>query len=194
MVLWGVMIGVAVWLSAALFVGDGFCQNKPNTGHRTDKAIPSYDAVYTPEFYSVYTPDFRSTYTPNYTSYYSPEIQKSIESLKSESERSAVRKIIEDLDLKPSNEIFRLTLPAIDVCQEIACLGVSSDKVKGYVEAYWEKRKADEANAIARRSAAAEELNALIAAAALCISLVSLLLSALGYRHTVRSAKSTGPV
>jgi hypothetical protein len=79
------------------------------------------------------------------------------------------------------------------MCQEIACRGVSTDTARRYVEAYSGMRVADDAYQTALRNAAAAERSTLIAAAAASVSLLSLLISGLGYWRTLRRTKSAIP-
>jgi hypothetical protein len=170
----GIIIGIAV----CFLVTSGLGQSQPNRKRTTSS-----------DYYSFY-PD--TTYgTSDYTQSidYSQEIKKSVELLKSETERAATKQITDDLDTKSNRDILALKL-APDVCQEIACRGVSTDTVRRYVVAYWDMRTADVAQQTALRNAAAAERSTLIATATASVSLLSLLISVLSYRRTVRSTKS----
>jgi hypothetical protein len=104
----------------------------------------------------------------------------------------AIKDILAELDKKSNREILGLKL-APDVCQEIACLGISPDTVRRYVAAYADMRVADDAHQTALRNAAAAERGTLIAAAAASVSLLSLLISGLSFWRTLRSTKSALP-
>lgn len=169
------IIGIAVWLPTTVFASASWSQSQPN------RVRSSHDS------YSYLTPlDF------SYPTDYNEEIRKSLERLKSETERSAIGHILADLDKKSNREILGLKL-APDVCQEIACRAVSPDTARRYVEAYSGMRVADDAYQTALRNAAATERSTLIAAAAASVSLLSLLISVLSYRRTMRSTKSAMP-
>jgi hypothetical protein len=122
-----------------------------------------------------------TVYTETYSDY-PQEIQKSLENLKSESERAAIRQILDELDNKLPRELLRLRL-AVEVCQEIACRGVSSDTVHRYVEAYTDMRRAEDLHQTGLRNAAASERSSYISAGATIISLFSFFVAVLGYRR-----------
>jgi hypothetical protein len=150
-------------------------------------------AVCLPAMVFALTPeDWQKLKADNPIDFYTQEIMKSLERLKSETERLAITQIIAELDKKSYRDILGLKL-APDVCQEIACRDVSPDTVRRYVVAYADMRIADDAHQTALRNAAAAERSALIAVAAASVSLLSLLISVLSYRRTSRSTKSAIP-
>jgi hypothetical protein len=169
------IMGIAVWLPAMVFASVSWSQSQPN---RVKPTTGWYDTGYG---YSDYSPID-----------YSEEIKKSLARLNSEAERLAIDHILADLATKSSSEIFGLKL-ATDVCQEIACRGVSPDTAHRYVDAFADKRVSDDAHQTALRNAAAAERNTFIAAAAAGVSLLSLLVSGLSYRRTGRNTKSAIP-
>ncbi|MDQ6867424.1 MAG: hypothetical protein M3178_03080 [Pseudomonadota bacterium] len=183
MTLRGLIIGIAVCFSATIFVSSGWSQSHPNRKRTTSY---SYDT------YTSFFPDTYGTYDYSTPVDYSQEIKKSVELLKSETERLAIGQILADLATKSSSEIFGLKL-ATDVCQEIACRGASPDAAHRYVAAYADKRAADDAHQTALRNAAAAEWSVVIAAAAASVSLLSLLISGLSFWRTLRNTKSAIP-
>jgi hypothetical protein len=176
MTLRGLIIAVAVCFPAAIFVSSGWGRSQP------PRQNPGY-TDYGSSYYDTSTP-LREDYNEG--------IKKSLERLTSETERLAIGQILAELDKKSYREILALKL-APDVCQELACRAVSSTTVRHYVDAFDSMRVADDAHEAALRSSAASEWSTLIAAASASVSLLSLLISALSYRRTVRSAKSAIP-
>ncbi|ARN80402.1 hypothetical protein B1812_04135 [Methylocystis bryophila] len=178
----GLMIGIAVWLPAMVFVSVGWGQSKPN--RVKPSYVPPYDATYVPSYDATYYPD------------YGPEIRKSLERL-NPPERFVIESILAELATKSREEIFRLKLETDEVCQEIDCRGASPIRVGHYIEAYAEQRATDDArqNALrnagaAERSAAAAESNKQIAEVALGFSFLSLLISFLTFWRASSGAKS----
>jgi hypothetical protein len=170
----GLIVGIAVCFSATIFASSAWSKNQPN------RATPPYDSSYTPPYDSSYTPS------------YDQVIRKSLERL-SPPERLVIKSILTQLARKSSDEILSLKLETEDICQEIECLGASPTTVRRYVEAYAEQRAANDAHQTALRSAAAAERSTFIAAMAAGVSFLSMLISALTYRHTLHSTKSAIP-
>jgi hypothetical protein len=185
MTLRGIIIGVAVCLPATVFASASWSQSQPNRA--THSYVPPYDATY--------MPPYDATYVPSYDASYDTEIRKSLERL-NPSERSVIVSILAELGKKSPGDILRLKLET-DVCQEIDCRGVSPTTARHYVEAYAEKRIADDTHQTALRSAAAAERNAAaaesnkhIAEAALGFSFLSLLISFLTFWRKSFSTKN----
>jgi hypothetical protein len=122
----------------------------------------------------------------------SQEIRSSLERIALEAERLAIGPILDDLQKKSYLEILALRL-APNVCQEIACRAVPPETARRYVEAYAAERVVEDAHQTALRNAAAAERSAFFAAGAAIISLLSLSISALSYRRTLRSPKGALP-
>jgi hypothetical protein len=152
MMLRGLIIGIAVSLSATVFAGHRWSQSQPN---RTDA---SYDTGYDPI----------------------EAIKKSLEllDLESKTESRAIEQILDELKKKSNRELLILKL-ASHLCQDIDCLGVSPDTARRYVEAFVESRLAEDTHQPALRNAAAAELSTRIAAASASVSFLSLLISVL---------------
>jgi hypothetical protein len=184
----GLIIGIAVSLSATVFTNVSWSQSQSSVlqKRRGIDAQEKGQAGLSP-FAKILAGD-----TPFDIPDYDQEISKSLERLNSETERLAIKDILAELDQKSNREILALKL-APDVCQEIACRGVSPDTAHRYVEAYADKRVNDDAHQTALRNAAAAERSVLIAAMAASVSLLSLLISGLSYRRTGRNTKSAIP-
>ena len=167
MMLRGLIIGIAVWIPATVFAGASWSQSQTNRVKASSGGSSSSSIDY--------------SNTPSYTQ----EIRQSLERLNSGTERLAVGQILDELDTKSNREILVLKF-APDVCQEIACRAVSPDTAHRYVAAYADARVAEDAHRTALWSV-------LIAAATASVSLLSLLISVLSYRRTVRPTESATP-
>jgi hypothetical protein len=194
MMLRGLIIGIAVWLPATVFTSASWGQNQPLQNRRgLDAQEKGEAASILHKFSDINTQQGSSNSARDFSGdYYPQEITKSVERFHSEAERLAIKDILAELDKKSNREILGLKL-APDVCQEIACLGISPDTVRRYVAAYADMRVADDAHQTALRNAAAAERGTLIAAAAANVSLLSLLISGLSFWRTLRSTKSALP-
>ena len=189
MTLRGIMFGVAVWVPAVVFTSAGWSQsqsdvlqNRRGLESRGDQKLSSDVGIPKKRFGSS-TASSGSSATDTFEDYYPEEFNKSLEHFHSGAERLAIKDILADLDKKSNREILSLKL-APDICQEIACQGVSPDTVRRYVAAYAEMRIADDAHDTALRNAAAAERSTLFAGAAVIISLLSFSLGALNYRRS----------
>jgi hypothetical protein len=106
------LIMIAVCLPATVFVSSGWGQGPP-----PKRVAPASDTISAFQPYDNGWGDYSTPID------YSQEIKKSVELLKSETERSGIKQITDELDTKSNRDILALTL-APDVCQEIACRGV----------------------------------------------------------------------
>jgi len=117
---------------------------------------------------------------------------KSVERLKSEKERLAIKQILTELDNKSNRELLALRLTP-EICEELDCRGASPNTVRRYVEAYAAERVVEDTHQTALRNANAADRSTFIAATSAIFSLVSVLISVLSYRRTARKAKATIP-
>jgi hypothetical protein len=168
MALRGLVIGIIVWVSAALIpsvsLGGGvFSGEKLAT-----EALQELSQTVT------------------------QSITESTKHLKSEKERSAIKQILAELDNKSNRELLTLRLTP-QICEELDCRGASSNTVRRYVEVYAAARITEDTLQTALRNAEAAERSTFIAATSASVSLVSVFISILSYRRTVRSAKSAMP-
>ncbi|MGH6848398.1 MAG: hypothetical protein ACREC0_13475 [Methylocella sp.] len=179
MTLRGLIFGIAVWLLAAVFIDSGWAQSQSSP--KSAGSDPGFNVGF----------DSGPSYNdPGFAS--SEAIKKSLERVESESERLAIEQIITELDKKSNRDLLTLKL-ASHICQDIDCRDVSPDMVRRYFEVYAEARVAEDTHQTALRSAAAAERSTLIATVSASVSLLSLLISVLSYRRTVRSSKSALP-
>jgi hypothetical protein len=153
---------------------------------------PGYtDYSYSPGTDYSYSPGYSASYSPGYTDYYYP-INQSIDRLTSTVERSAIPKILVELNNKTYLELASLKL-APDVCREIACLGASTETVRRYVEEYSAMRIAADNHETAVRSAAASETSIGIALASAGIAFFALLISGATFWRAGRLQGTAAP-
>jgi hypothetical protein len=175
MTLRGLILGIAVCFPAMVFASSSWGQSQPN------RSSPSSTDVWTSA--PIIAPEGAMEVD---------SIKKALDAIESVAQRSAMKEIVAVLDQKSYRQLLDLQL-APDACQDIACQDVPPDVVRRYVAAYATMRAADDARQTALRNAAAGEWSVVIAAAAACISLLSLLVSGLSYRRAGRSTKSAIP-